>query len=433
MYVSINHDSVIRAASNTLVKIQNLRTIATSELDEFDKKELINKRLVIGPPKKSEDLKIAVICNWGDRCGIATYAKYLVDALRPKVGQVRIFAEHILDSTDQDEAEGVVRCWTRGESMVNATSTVLAWEPDLVMIQHEFGLFPRATHFLKMLEMLDKTPYVIALHSVYQHLDKTICTAYIKNAIVHSKQAKQVLEDLGHLNPISVVGHGCVVCNDVQELWNIFHNNYVVIQFGFGFNYKGVDQAIDAIAHLKAHDSKFKNIFYCYCCSENPHTRAVHADYYNYLKNKVDAAELQDNVVILRGFLSEKIVKNFLRTAKLAIFPYRNDPNNTVYAASGAIRHAMANEIPVVASDSHLFDDLEGVVPRAADYLQLAAEIDHIFSDDGYRKSLIEKNKEFIRNNTWDTAAEGYLSVFKSILQDAEGDRIHVCSFTDVS
>jgi len=39
----------------------------------------------------------------------------------------------------------------------------------------------------------------------------------------------------------------------------------------------------------------------------------------------------------------------------------------------------MANGIPVIASDSHLFDDLEGVVPKAHDTMTLADEIAKVF------------------------------------------------------
>jgi glycosyltransferase involved in cell wall biosynthesis len=433
MYVSINDDNIVKAASATPMKLPHMRNLMSAELDSHDTKSLLGKQVVFSRYNSMKDLKVAVICNWGDHCGIATYTQYLIDSLRPKVGEVRIFAERILGDTSGDEAANVTRCWTRGESMVDTINSILEWQPDFVMIQHEFGIFPKATHFLKMLELLDKTPYSITLHSVYEHLDKTICTAHIRNIIVHSQEGRQVLATLGHLNNVDVVSHGCVVVEDHSELWNIFHNDYVVIQFGFGFNYKGVDQAIAAIAHLKQHDEKFKNIFYCYLCSENPHTRSVHEEYYGYLKKRVNEYGLRDNVVILRGFLSEKVLSNFLRTAKLAIFPYKNDPNNCVYAASGAVRLAMANGIPVIASESHLFDDLQGVVPRVTDHIGLAQEIDRVFSDQSYSQALKAKCLGFVADHTWEATADGYLACFQRILRNFDKNVIRLTDymFTD--
>lgn len=421
IFLSVDKYGVVKSVSDLAIKQTNTSTIETAQLDGVDKLALIGKHVRFGLPKEANKLRVAVICNWADRCGISTYSSAILDALRDMVGEIRIFSDMSGDSTF-DKENNVVRCWKRGESMRAAVREVLEWSPDIVHVQHEFGLFPKATHFLKMLELLDGVPYVITLHSVYEHLDKTICTAHIKNVIVHSKTAMNVLRQLGHLNGIYQVTHGCVTYEQILELWNIFQNDYSIVQFGFGFGYKGVDMAIDAIKYLKENDPKFKDIFYCYLCSENPSTRNTHNEYYNYLHDRVEASGLEDNVTILRGFLSDSIIRNFLCTAKLAIFPYKTDANNLVYGASGAIRHAMANGIPIVASDSHMFDDLDGVVPRAEDAISLAKEIDRIFSDTEYRKALVQANLSFLRQNTWDAAADRHVEVYLDILKrfDAE-------------
>lgn len=408
MFVYVNEYGIIQAVSDIELKIDKTKTIKTNSFDHMNRNDIVGKKLRIGLPKETKDLKVAVICNWGGQCGIATYAEALISEMKSKVKEVRIFSE--LSSPDS------IQCWKRGESMASCINLIKEWNPDIVHIQHEFGIFPKATHFLKMLEMLGDIPYAITLHSVYEHLDKTICSAYIKNIIVHSEHGKQALLKLGHINNIYVVDHGCPVYENIEELWNIFQNDYAVIQFGFGFSYKGVDMAIDAINILQKNDPKFKNIFYCYLCSENPVTRYVHDAYYYSIKNKVDELNLSENITVLRGFASEKIIANFLRTARLAIFPYKTDPSNIVYGASGAIRHAMANGVPTIASESHMFDDLDGVLPRTVDAESLASEIDKIFSDGEYRKSLVQKNLEFVKNHSWSIAAEQHLIVYRQVV-----------------
>ncbi len=423
-YVSFNENGIIRTVADSLTKIKDQKIIRT--VQRFDN-SILGKKIVLGPRPNS--LKVALICNWGDRCGISTYTTLLINSLKLHLSELKIFAEHLATvDEEQDKKDNVVRCWNRGHSMVDTIQQVKDWSPDIVFIQHEFGLFPKATHFLKMLELLNDTPYVITLHSVYEHLDKTICTSYIKNMIVHSQNAKNSLEAHGHLNNVNVIHHGCVEYSDHSELWNIFQNDYVVIQFGFGFNYKGVDCAIDAIKKLTEID-KYKNIFYCYMCSESPHTKTIQNDYYNRLNTKVQELNLGENVVIVRGFLSEQHICNFLRTAKLAIFPYKNDEKNIVYGASGAIRNAMANGIPIIASDCHLFDDLDGVVPRIANANELASEIDRIFSDSAYRHLLVRKNLEFITENTWEQVAKQHVQVFEKIIDENENNIVRVEKF----
>lgn len=430
MFVCVKN-GIIKAVSESRIRIADTKTFETSDLDLSDPKSLVGKKVKLGASRPLSSLRVAFICNWGDFCGIATYTQALVSSLRGVVGELKIFAEKTETDTSNDDGDNVVRCWTRGDSMLSTIEQVLAFEPDIVHVEHEFGLFPKATHFLKMLEALGEVPYIVTLHSVYEHLDKSICTAYIRNVLVHSEVAKSVLLGLGHSSSVYVIPHGCVVHSDVSELWNIFRTDYTVIQFGFGFGYKGVDIAIEAIKILKETDPKFKDIFYCYLCSENPHTKNAHDDYYSYLKEKVAAAGLSEHVAIMRGFLSDKLIRNFMRTAKLAIFPYQTDPNNCVYGASGAVRHAMANGVPVIASDSHLFDDLEGILPRISNASTLASEIDRVFSDSKYKSDLVEKSLAFLRSNDWSVTAARHVEIYRQVIENFDADSVRIVSFVE--
>jgi len=412
MYVSINQAGMIQAVSkDKAIRIGGNKTIYVPGLEE--NKSLVGKKVVVGNAKPLSKLKVAGICNWGDQCGIATYSEQLIPELRKHVKEVKIFAE-----TMEGAHDDVERCWKRGQSCIDLAQQIIDYGPDIIFIQHEFGIFPKATHFLKLLEMFNNIPYVITLHSVYEHLDKTICTSYIKNIITHNPNGKICLERLGHRNEVFVLPHGCNLYENTQQLWNIFQNERTIIQFGFGFDYKGLDCAIEAVSILKNRSEEFKDIFYCFLCSESNHTRSIQARYYNEIRDLVEKKGLQDNVVVLRGYLSEQHMQNFLRTAKLAVFPYKNDPKNTVYGASGAIRKAMSNGIPVIASDCHLFDDLDGVVPRPSNPEELADEIAKVFTSGDYRNSLLQKSKNFVTENSWQNVGLKYAEILAQLTQD---------------
>jgi glycosyltransferase involved in cell wall biosynthesis len=414
MYVSFNKNNYITAISENPFSIAGQVVKRIEKLNGNPFKFI--GQLSSGEKKEIKDLKVAFICNWNDACGISTYTNYLVKAIIPKVKEVHVFSERTSEQISPDE-NFVTRCWERGYSMISALEKIFKWKPDLIIIQHEFGLFPKAGHFLQMLQAIEHIPYLLTLHSVYEHLDKSICTAAIKNIVVHTEQGKAILEQLGNKNNIFVVPHGCVKFKkeEKEELWNIFQTPYAIVQFGFGFFYKGVDIAIDAIHQLKSNDPKFKEIFYCYLCSDNNHTNIIHNNYYNFLYEKIKALGLTENIVIVRKFQTDKIINNYLRTAKLAVFPYRTDPKNVVYGASGAVRIAMANNCPVIVSKGHQFDDLEGVVPRIGDATELAKELDHIFSNHVYKNQIIDRMEKYIDENTWDISADRYLSLYKKI------------------
>lgn len=424
MYVSINQQGLIQAASkDKAIRVTGNQTYHIPIL--VDERSLIGKRITTTKNKSLGELRVAGICNWGDHCGIATYSEQLIPELRKHVKEVKIFAEEVEDPVHE---ENVIHCWRRGQSCIDLANKIIEYNPDVIFIQHEFGIFPKATHFLKLLEMFDNIPYVITLHSVYEHLDKTICTSYIKNIITHNPNGEKCLKDFGHRNKVFLLPHGCNLYDDVQPLWNIFQNERAIIQFGFGFDYKGLDQAIEAVDILKNRSDEFKDIFYCFLCSESNHTRGIQTRYYNNIKKLVDDKGLQDNIVVLRGYLSEQHMQNFLRTAKLAVFPYKNDLNNIVYGASGAIRKAMSNGIPVIASDCHLFDDLEGIVPRPNSPQQLADEIAKVFTSGEYKASLLQKSKQFVTENSWENVGKKYADILGGLVQTVDSDVIRVDS-----
>lgn len=416
MWVALNKKNVILAISECPFSMTGY-TVHNVDIKETKTEwhRLIGKKFNLGGVKDIKDLRIAFVCNWNDNCGISTYSQFLVDALKNKVKELHVFSEKGEDRTD--DPPYVTRCWQRGASLKGLIDKITSWSPDYIIIQHEFGIFPKATYFLQLLQGIEDIPYVVTVHSVYEHLDKAVCTSAINNIVVHSEQGKDVLRKLGNSNNIFVIPHGCVKFSEEErkELWNIFQTPYTIVQFGFGFFYKGVDRVLDAIHYLKKSDSKFKEIFYCYLCSDNCHTSVVHSQYYDFLVKKIDELNLHDNAVIIRKFQTDQIIKNYLRTAKIAVFPYVGNPNNMVYGASGAIRVAMACGTPVIASSCHQFDDLEGVVPRPANFAELADEIDEIFSNEDYKKSILKKIDVYINNNTWDITADRYLKIFKQI------------------
>jgi glycosyltransferase involved in cell wall biosynthesis len=75
----------------------------------------------------------------------------------------------------------------------------------------------------------------------------------------------------------------------------------------------------------------------------------------------------------------------------------------------------MACKTPVIASSCHQFDDLEGVVPRPANFAELAKEIDEMFSNDKHKKKVLEKSAQYIENNTWDISADRYIEIYYKI------------------
>lgn len=420
MYVLFDKRFKVRMVSNRRVESDDLLCRAADK--EYDWSSLIGKRVPPSmmlssdyPQKDIKDLKVAIICNWGDKCGIATYSAFLTGAMVSKVSSIKIFSESSEDAEDISLPVEVERCWKRGENLISLADKVIDWEPDLVIIQHEYGIFPNAFYFMQLMQSLSSIPTAVVMHSVYRHLDKIIYAEAVPHIVVHTDEAKQVLKEMGNTSRIYVIPHGCVDKTDQGEVWNIMRSPYTVMQFGFGFRYKGIEQAIRAVAHLVRTDPKFENLHYFYLCSVNSHNEAACQSYVDDLNELVKELGIRKNVAIVLKYQTEQMLNLYLRLAKMVVFPYVTSKDNEVFSASGAARIAMASGRPVICSDAHLFDDMGGVLPRPKDYLELAKEIDEIFSNETYRNSILKKSEDYIAANTWNISADRYLSMYKSI------------------
>lgn len=421
LYLLYDRNYIIRSVSTTTVvsEGQNVKVIE----GDGDLRRLVGRKVPNNMLdhqdlniKNIHELKIALVCNWNDKCGISTYTGYLANAIKNKVSKIRVFSEYTEDQTKEDE-DFVDRCWKREDNLLTLAKRILDWNPDFIIIQHEFGIFPNAFRFMQFTEAIDHVPYVVVMHSVYEHLDKLVYSESCKNIIVHSKEAKNILRNLGNTREIDVIPHGCIASPETEELWNIMKSPYTIMQFGFGFEYKGVERAISAIAHLKRTDPKFENIFYFFLWSTNSHNTIIQNEYYNKLIKLAEEENVRDNIAIVKKYQSDKMLNLYLRLAKMVIFPYVVNGDNKVYGSSGAIRIAMAHGKPVIASDSHLFDDLEGIVPRPKNSIELAQNIDEIFSNDERRNEIIRSVLKYVHTHNWDYSADQYLELYGKIIQ----------------
>ena len=388
----------------------NASVLEVSDLD-VDEKELIrnyqvkdNSLIKKDWSKPLDEAKIAFVCVWNIQCGIATYSEFLVNKLRSLGHNVKVFCERYPGSVDDDLTK---HCWSRGEDLSELIKELKEYNPDYVCVQHEYGIFPDARHWSKLISFLNNYRYAVAFHSVYWHKDKTVCEAICKNIIVHSEAAKQVLLGKGISAKITVIPHGCVDNKDIDRLWNIYRSPHTILQFGFGFEYKGWDVSLEAVRLLK---NKYPEIFYLIMFSESDFSLDYHNSQFAKIEKLIAEKGISKHVAAIRGFQKEEVIDSFLRTVKVAVFPYTSHPDHIVYGSTGAARIAMSNGTPVVVSKLPLFYDLEGVVPRISTPEELATELDRLFSDSNYYNQIRDNVIEFVKNNSWEIVAKKYLA-----------------------
>jgi glycosyltransferase involved in cell wall biosynthesis len=366
--------------------------------------------------KPAKDIKLALVGNWKMRCGIATYSENLWGEVVKHVGDFKLFIEkndlttgNVHQVGDQIvSSDKVLSCWKRGDPLQPLIDALKEYDPDVIWIQHEFGLWPNASYWLSMMSQLSEYRVIVTMHSVFHHRDKTIVEAAMPEIITHLQGGQNVLKIEKEISgKVHVLPHGCYPYSP-EKLWNFYKSDRTFVQFGFGFRYKGWENSIRAAAILK---EKYPDVFFTGLFSESPFNKSEHQLYYNDLMDLVDQLGVKENVAILRGYQSDATLDSFMRTNQATIFPYVSHPAHEVYGASGAARVAMSKGLPVVTSSVNHFSDLPTLKADTAE--ELAAALDSMFSDPVARRVQIEKQLSYVNENTWEKIALRHIAIFE--------------------
>lgn len=395
------------------------------ELSHIPSLELItgcrvkNGKIISKLAKKSaKKMKIALVGNWKMKCGIATYSENLWSEVIKHVGDFKLFIENNDSSTGALNEIGdatfspdkVVACWKRGQSLHELVKELKEYDPDVIWIQHEFGLWPNACHWLALMSQLSNYRVIVTMHSVFHHKDKTIVEAAIPEIVVHLDGGYDVLKNQKHIpGKVYVIPHGCFPCTNRERLWNFYKSEKTFMQFGFGFRYKGWENSIRATAVLK---EKYPDVFFTGLFSESQHNKSEHELYYNELMELVSELGVEENVAILRGYQSEETLDSYMRTNQATLFPYVSHPAHEVFGASGAARIAMAKGLPVVTSSVNHFSDLPTI--KADSPEELARALEDLFLHPAHREAQINRQIIYLNENTWENIAKKYISLFEN-------------------
>lgn len=368
--------------------------------------------------RSSKQMKLAFVGNWKMRCGIATYSENLLPEVAKNFGDFRLFIEQNDEPTGPVNVIGnvavppekVVPCWRRGRSLQQLVAAIKDYDPDIVWIQHEFGIWSNAGQWLSLMSQLSDYRTIVTMHSVFHHRDKTIVEAAMSEIIVHLEGAKNVLQvEKGITSPVHVLPHGCAPITDIDRLWNFYKSDHTFMQFGFGFSYKGWEKSIQTAAILK---KRYPDVFFTGLYSESPFNMVDHQVYYDKLQRMVSDFDLNSNVAIIRGYQSDASLDSYMRTNQVVVFPYVSHPAHEVFGVSGAARLAMSKVVPVVTTNVNHFSDVPTL--KADTPEEIADAIDRMFSNSLARKEQVDKQLAYIAENTWEKVAAKHVLLFEN-------------------
>jgi glycosyltransferase involved in cell wall biosynthesis len=377
------------------------------------------------------------------RCGIATYSSYLIDGLLSVDDDldVSVLAEEgsaahhlrshvrVIDafSQDCDYGPAILR-------------HVRSCSPDVVHIQHEYGIFGFDDRFLHLLAGLReiRVPVVVTLHTVHtpSSLDVGCCWRMDRKlpslldieaeqrrlcelcdrVVVHQDYPmRTTLLDQGTpADQVASIPHGTFREPGILNALAKKHLGYaaetpLLVAFGYFEPSKNHKCLLEAFSLLRLRQPNAKLWIGGHVRWPSPPA----LEYKTRIVNLVDELGLREHVTLCAEPLSEADLSVLLSAADVGCFVYRED----TYSSSGALHRMLGSGRPIVAAHIPKFHELGRVAPEILvdpdSPEEVARALLRLLDDRSFRTAIVTRILQFAAQTSWPVVAEAHLEVYR--------------------
>jgi 1,2-diacylglycerol 3-alpha-glucosyltransferase len=366
-------------------------------------------------------MKIGIISTYLPiHCGIATYTSYLIEELRRLKNRVCIVCHKGGKGLDCYPAFN----YDDPDLPHKAFKAMMKLAPDLVHIQHEYGLFgeQRGMNVIPLAYKfkLSHIPTVITLHTVLEKCDyeeQIIEKALVEIAdaiIVHEQyQRELIIERVGHQYKIWVVPHGVRKIKPVskaKEKLNL-EDKKIVLLLGYIRRSKNFERVVRIFA--KVTESVDDALLLIASEARRPEDICYRDEFLEFVANSA----AKEKIKVLPEPFSQEKFDLILSSADVAVLPYLRG------AQSGIMAHCFAFAKPVVVtSDVPAMADLiqkarSGLVARTNS--ELAEAIVTILTEKNLAKEFSDNARSYVEKHlSWQIIASRHMDIYNKILKN---------------
>nr|HID58553.1 glycosyltransferase [Desulfobacterales bacterium] len=353
-------------------------------------------------------------------CGIATYTQYLTEALRKKYADVYIV------SHKGGAGPQVFPCfdYEDGDLADKAFSMMMRFTPDVVHIQHEFGLFGKnfgvSVIPLIMNFRLTGIPVVTTLHTVYREIPEShgiILHSILLNSnrvIVHEEYQLRTLQEgfgIDLTRKVRVVPHGARELEPVPEAkvrLGLPPDKKMILLIGYFRPSKNFELIVDLFPDI------LERLPGAILVIAGKTRGKEFIEYRNLLYKRIESSSVRDHIYLIRGQLSQNIFDTIISSADVVVLPYKTT------SQSGILAHCLAFGKPVVTSGT---EGMKGIMERSGaglvcmDDSDFVENIVKILSDPGLAQRLCENAETYVKNRiSWNIVADKHLKIYSEIM-----------------
>lgn len=384
--------------------------------------------LEVRPAPLRRRLKLAWVSSWNTKCGIASYSEYLLRPLRRDF-DLRIFASR-LNATLGPDGEEVRRCWDdlQGPSLDDLDREMERFEPDVVVVQFNFGFFPLAAlgRLLSTLKQrgatvvvtfhatrdVDRRDLKLSLRTIREDLAR--CDRLLVHGLADLRQLQAFgLRENVTLFPQGVPDAPAVDRRAARQDLGIPEGLPLIATYGFLLPPKGSAQIIEALALMRRQRPEAQ-LLMVNALYPNP----VSGEQLARCRAAIDRLGLRGAVTLITDFLRDEQSLHLLRCADLIVFPYQD----TGESSSAAVRFGLSSRRPVAVTPIPIFDDvrpavhtLPGVDPEA-----IARGVLELISDVDLLQGRTRAQGDWLKAHAWPSLSRRLRGLIRGLIAEAK-------------
>jgi glycosyltransferase involved in cell wall biosynthesis len=294
---------------------------------------------------------------------------------------------------------------------------------DMVLLQHEFGLFGGAHGaYIVCLARLLQVPLITVFHTVHEFINKNEHTNLIEvhrastHSVVMTKLARRYLH---MFHGIPVADNVAVIPHGVPELIPMpldrakakhkLTGRLVLTSTGLLHPGKGMDNVLRA---LPAIIEALPNVTYVIAGEPHPSCGKPCAEYVKTLKSMVVDLKLEDHVVIKQQYLTNPELYSLIQATDIYIAAYTEadvSSSGTVSIAMAARRVVVAT--PFIYTKEVLAYDRGVVLPSFRDPSSISMEVIALGRDPQRMRDIGSAAYRYARNMLWPEVGRQYLKL----------------------
>jgi glycosyltransferase involved in cell wall biosynthesis len=307
------------------------------------------------------------VSSWNVRCGIASYARQLIEAIDP---QAPIFADHVAQPLTSD-GPSVRRCWhANNDSLELLEQAVVDAKLNGLVVQFNYGFFdfPSLRRMLLRLHQR-QIKLIVMMHCTIDPTDQpgkrlellVDALACCDRVLVHSPADLNRLKDLGLERNVALFPHGLLATPPLRHrgpraaaggLLRQVKRRHRIASYGFCLPHKGLLELIAAVNQLRDLGWSIRLDMYN---AEYP--SPLSTGMITQVRQLIASLGLRRQIRLHTAYQSDAQSLRQLARADLIVYPYQQ----TQESSSAAVRHGLAAGPPVCVTPLPIFEDVRRV------------------------------------------------------------------------